>query len=250
MRPPLVSIFVIGFPKSGTTTLQTAFGRAGLTSAHWRVPGGFCGELIYEDFYAGRDPLERFPELYCMGEPDVCRPDQRKNGAELNYWPQLDFDVIKAIERFNPGMRFLLNKRRVPDLIRSIDKWGGDFRQRVTGCDIPGLPPGKGATDDELREWIEGHYGACQEYFGGRETFLEFDIAEPETRGRLADFLGVELPWWGVANAKGQPKLGGPAAATNGGGAAEGADPEADPADPDGGGHAPRARILAAAREL
>src|SRR3954449_13491366 len=209
MRPPLVSIFVIGFPKSGTTTLQTAFGRAGLTSAHWRVPGGFCGELIYEDFYAGRNPLERFPEFDCIAQPDVCRPDQRKNGVELNYWPQLDFDVLQAIERFNPGMRFLLNKRRVPDLIRSIDKWGGDFRQRVTACDIPGLPPGKGATDDELRDWIEGHYRACQEHFGGRDTFLEFDIAEPETRDRLAEFLGVGLPWWGVANAKGQPKHGG-----------------------------------------
>jgi ribosome-interacting GTPase 1 len=28
-------VFVVGFPKSGTSTLQDAFTRSGLKSAHW-----------------------------------------------------------------------------------------------------------------------------------------------------------------------------------------------------------------------
>jgi hypothetical protein len=59
----MVELFVVGFPKSGTSTLTKALRRAHVRTAHQRIPGGaFCGELIYEDYRAGRDPLARLQD--------------------------------------------------------------------------------------------------------------------------------------------------------------------------------------------
>jgi predicted O-methyltransferase YrrM len=198
----MVKIFVLGFPKSGTTTLQQAFGRAGLRSAHWRVGDQYCGELIYEDFRAGRNPLERMSDHDCITQPDVCRPNLHRDGgaAGPNYWPQLDFDVISAIQAHNPDIRFILNRREVPDIIRSITRWA-DLRERLTVSDIIGLPPGKGGADEDLRAWIEGHYRACEHHFADQpERLLDFNITDPDAHAKVQAFVGVELPWWGIAN--------------------------------------------------
>jgi hypothetical protein len=195
----LVEIFVIGFPKSGTTTLHNAFRQAGIRSAHWVVPEGYCGQLIYRDFRAGRNPLAQLARYDAVTQADVCMPDRTHDGEQLNFWPQLDFEVIDAIESHNPDIKFVLNRRSVADLVKSIDQWGW-LRERLAVSEIIGLPEGKGRTDDELRAWIEGHYAACSERFAGNPNFLDFDIADADAKQRLERFSGVELPWWGVVN--------------------------------------------------
>lgn len=195
----MVSVFVVGFPKSGTSTLQMALQRAGLRAAHQRVAAGFCGEFIYDDYAAGRDPLARLHGYDAITQADVCRPAIRKRGA-VNYWPQLDFDVLSAIERHNPDVKFLLNKRDIPALVNSIRKWGS-LHERLVEDDVPGLPAGVGTTDEELAAWIQGHYDACARHFRGSPNFLAFDIADENVRKRLKRFLGIRMPWWGVANA-------------------------------------------------
>ena len=37
-------------------------------------------------------------------------------------------------------------------------------------------------------------------YFAGAGDFMDYDIEDPGARGRISDFLGIELPWWGTAN--------------------------------------------------
>jgi hypothetical protein len=136
-----------------------------------------------------------------VAQADICRPGRKSaEGVACNYWPQLDFEVIRAIEAANPRIKFLLNTRNVPELIRSITQWAS-LRRRIVRCDIIGLPAGTGATDAELEAWITGHYEACRAYFHGKSNFIEFDIADANSRDRLEDFIGIELPWWGVANA-------------------------------------------------
>lgn len=44
-------VFALGFPKSGTTTLQRALAATGYSGAHWRVSEGFVGQLMYEGFH-------------------------------------------------------------------------------------------------------------------------------------------------------------------------------------------------------
>jgi len=188
--------------------------RAKLQSVHWRVPGSagppapgksvkqadhdYCGELIYRDFRANRDPLASLP-FDCIAQPDVCLPRVMKHGEPLNYWPQLDFRIIDSIAEHHAGARFILTIRAIESHIDSIARWG-NVRARLVEADIPGLPAGKGAKDSELRTWIEGHYAACREHFRGRDDLIELDVSHPAARERLQDFVGVPLPWWGVAN--------------------------------------------------
>ena len=198
-QQPSTKFFVIGFPKSGTTTLQRAFRRAGLTSAHWGTPMGLCGYLIYQDYRAGRNPLHQLRRYECITQADVTSPDVHRDGEPLVFWPQLDFELLDAIERRNPDVKFILNRRHVPDIIRSINGWY-DMRTRLTQAEIIGLPAGRGRTDEELRQWIEGHYRACEERFAGSPKFLDFRIEDPKARSRLERFTGVRLPWWGISN--------------------------------------------------
>ena len=196
-----VKFFVLGFPKSGTSTIHQAFREAGLRSAHWVVRDGFCGHLIYRDHRQGRNPLSSLSDYDVIAQPDICRPWEERDGEPLVYWPQLDFEIITAIEEHNPEIRFILNRRDVDSLINSISNWAS-LRNRIIRSDVPGLPQGSGRTDDELRAWIEGHYAACQDHFAGNPRYLEFDIADPTAHQRLEAFAGTELPWWGVANSR------------------------------------------------
>lgn len=208
----MTEIMVIGFPKSGTTSLQEAFLSAKLSSAHFRVEEGYCGKLIYDDFRAGHDPLRRLQRFQCITQADLCRPGRTRDGEPLNFWPQLDFAVIEQIQAHNPDLRYLLNRRDVDGLVRSINGWG-TLRDRIVSCDIPGLPAGVGGTEEELHAWISRHYERCREFFGDSDRFLDFDIQAPDAREQLSSFLGAEIPWWGVANRRSSPES---AVATNG----------------------------------
>ncbi len=198
-REPAVRYFVLGFPKSGTSTMEKAFERAGLRAAHWRVRQGYCGELIYRDFLAARGPLHTLEGYDVIAQADVCLPATSPTGRSINYWPQLDFDVIRAIKKHHPTTKFILNTRDIAELISSIDRWS-DLRQRMTMMDIPGLPIGVGSQDVELHDWIEGHYAACRSHFAACPDYLEYDIDDQSAPRKLEDFTGVTLPWWGIAN--------------------------------------------------
>ncbi|MCU0908051.1 MAG: sulfotransferase family protein, partial [Rhodobacteraceae bacterium] len=53
----------------------------------------------------------------------------------------------------------------------------------------------------DLVRWIDGHHAFCRQVFAGAEDFLDLPMDAPDARDRLAGFLGIDLPWWGVANA-------------------------------------------------
>lgn len=190
-----VRALIIGFPKSGTSTIQTTFEKAGLKAVHWRVGDVYVGQKIYESHFAGRNPLEHFLDYDAITQTDVCLP-----GAGLNYWPQLDLAVLAAIRRHNPDCVFILNRREPKAVARSIANWG-DFQTRLVVSEIPGLPMGYGRTAEELMIWIEAHHDAVKRYFAADPKFLDLDILAPDARERLAAAIGVELTWWGRSNA-------------------------------------------------
>jgi hypothetical protein len=45
---------IIGFPESGTSTIHGACTASGLVSAHWRIPSGYCGQLVYQSYMRGK----------------------------------------------------------------------------------------------------------------------------------------------------------------------------------------------------
>jgi hypothetical protein len=185
---------VIGFPKSGTSTIHKACDESGLKTAHWKTASGYCGKLIYDRYLAGQDPLLDFANYDLVAQLDVCRPRD-----QMNYWPNLDIAVLLAIRRYHPECCFILNVRETNKIISSISRWGS-LRRRLTMVDIVGLPAGYGDKDDDLRNWIEGHYGACRAIFGGDKKFIELQIENENARDKLAKALEVDIRWWGVAN--------------------------------------------------
>jgi len=187
--------FVIGFPKAGTSTIHTACRRSGLSSAHWKAKEGACGKLIYERYLQGEDPLWDLRDYDVITQADICRP--REN---LNFWPNLDFALLRQIRRYHPACVFILNWRDPKKIISSISRWS-DLRRRLTEADIIGLPRGFGAEDAHLLTWINSHYAACREFFSSDRHFTEIDIEDPECPQRLSKALNVEIKWWGVSNA-------------------------------------------------
>lgn len=193
--------FVIGFPKSGTTTLDRAFEKAGLRTLHWRLGDEFLGKIIYQSHCAGRDPLERFVGYDCITQADVCinRSFSNRWMASLNYWPNLDFAVLAAIRRHHPDCWMILNYRDPAKIQASLSKWFG-FQNRIAAVDVPGLPKGYGYQDDEIINWINAQYEACRQHYGDDPRFFEYDIEDPAAPELIAAKTGIALPWWGKVN--------------------------------------------------
>jgi hypothetical protein len=191
-----VKAFVIGFPKAGTMTLQTAFTKSGLKSAHWRVPGrGFVGDLIYDAWFHGEDPLAPLRDFDAVTQADVCLPVRK-----LNLWPNLDFALLTTIRKLHADCLFILNRRASGEVAASLERWR-DYKERIVASDIPGLPAGYGATSAELCRWIDGHYAATRRCFAGDSRFLDLDVASDDAAAALGRALGLEIKWWGRANA-------------------------------------------------
>lgn len=188
-----MKLFLIGFPKSGTSTIHTALERSGYRSAHWRCERGFIGQIIYENYLGGRDPLDTLDAFDALTQADVCLP-----ALGVNYWPNLDFNILAAIMKTCPDCLFVLNWRDPALTASSIARWG-DLKQRLTISDVPGLPRGFGSDVSHLIRWIEGHHHATRVFFKDA-NFLELDIAAPDAADRLGNALGTPLAWWGRAN--------------------------------------------------
>lgn len=192
--------FVIGFPKSGTTTLHHALVESGLKSVHWKTEQGYCGELIYRAFAAGRPPLADLTQYDVIAQADVCQPHEGKN-----YWPNLDFSVLRAIREHYPDCLFILNYRDSAATARSIMKWY-DLQARIAASDIPGSPAGFGRTADELARWIDSHHRAVRWFFQNDHNFIEIDITSEEAPEILSQALGCDIRWWGKTNVSATPR--------------------------------------------
>lgn len=185
--------FLVGFPKSGTSTIQRAFMESGIQSIHWQCELGYVGEIIYENHYFGQDPLASLKGIDAITQADVCLPAIGKN-----YWPNLDFGVLAAIRRHHPDCLFILNWRDPAATVSSISRWG-DMQARFTASDIPGLPRGYGNKAEHLITWIESHYEATRVFFKD-SNFLELDITARNAPARLSAAMGIEISWWGREN--------------------------------------------------
>ena len=186
-------LFVVGFPKSGTSTITAALEASGMNPVHWGdAQGRFVGQLIYEDALAGRDPLARLGEYDAVTQADVCLPAHR-----INYWPNLDFAMLAAIRAHHPECLFLLNYREPAKVLSSIDRWPA-LRERIVRASIPGLPARMGEKDEEILNWIENHFAACRSFFANDPNFLELDIESEDAPTTLGKALGIAIADWGI----------------------------------------------------
>ena len=186
---------VVGFPKAGTTTLQTALTASGLRCAHWLHGIRPIGKLVYDGWFERDDPFAYLKDLDVLTQMDVCLPLLR-----LNHWPNLDIPLLLAIRQRYPSCVFILNARPPERIADSMGRWRS-MRWRLGSASIPGLPRGRGHRAEELARWAAAHYAAIRHVFASDPAFLDLDIAEPEAPGRLGAALGIDIRWWGIANA-------------------------------------------------
>jgi hypothetical protein len=190
----------LGLPKSGTTTLGQALTAAGLRVADWKLRAGqsdrrgYVGKLMYDGWFGAGDPWQHLGDFDAVAEASVLR-------WELNHWPQMDWGLIAALRDRHPGIRFVLTRRPSYAIADSMARWSNLARRRLPPAAVPGLPPGHGDSAADLVRWIDGHHAFCRQVFAGAEDFLDLPMDAPDARDRLAGFLGIDLPWWGVANA-------------------------------------------------
>lgn len=198
--PETLRVVNLGLPKSGTTTLGEALKQAGMKVADWKIrPGqsetrGFVGKLMYDGWFTSGDPLQHLSDFNAFTEIDVVREGK-------NFWPQCDWALLSAIRGLYPGAKFILTHRDPAKHADSMRRWSNLGTRRLPQNAIPGLPEGFGAKPGELERWIEGHTAFCRQVFAGSPDFLEYDIEDSDAKERIEAFLGIDLPWWGKANA-------------------------------------------------
>jgi len=194
-----VRAIVVGFPKAGTTTLQEALTVSGLRCAHWVHDGKGVGQLVYDGWFDRDDPFAYLQDLDVLTQMDICVPAW---GA--NHWPNLDIALLLAIRRRHPDCLFILNARRPMDIAESIMRWPG-LPDRLNNVAMPGLPRGRGIRKKDVRKWIATHYAAIRQVFANDPGFLDLDIAAEDAPRKLGAALGIEIAWWGRANANPPP---------------------------------------------
>jgi len=202
-----MKVFVIGFPKSATKTLNRAFKSIGVPAFHQSTSNGQnVSRLMYKGFrYHNGNPLyllnHDFPHGYAVTEADYTNPSR-----DWVYWPQLDHLLLRNGFFMNPGVKYIYNYRDPHSLLDSFARWkGGDFRARVRDADLPGLPAGTGDSDEDLINWFNWHYHTCRDMFRPHpNNFLDVDIQSPHFRESVEDFLSVKFGWWGKENVNDQ----------------------------------------------
>ena len=183
--------------------MTDALRHAGLTVADWKIrrgqskrsdiTGEHVGKVIYADYFDSGDPLARLGEFDVVNEMSAVRHDR-------SLWPQTDWGLLSAIMEHHPDVKFLMNHRDPAKTANSMMRWNNLGKRRLPMADIPGLPRGFGSEEAELARWLEGHYRFCRRVFQGCDNFLEYDIEDADAQGKIASYLGLELPWWGQSN--------------------------------------------------
>jgi len=183
-------IFVVGFPKCGTTSLHGSFLNHGITSIHW---SDYLNQsLMFLVAY-------KIEEAKKEGVPLLTHLDNYKAFSQMDaciydycYWPQL-LDVPTLNEQY-PNSRFIFNDRDIEKWIRSVSHWVAhdqNLRERLIKFDIPGLPKGKGKEDKELEDWYLWHKNNMIDYFKNRDNFIVFNIENDDPK-KLGEFLNIE----------------------------------------------------------
>ena len=203
-------IVVLGFPKTGTTSLQAFFRCGGLDTSHYKCGDhGTCGECIKSALDAGHPPLrscgdyQAWAQLDFAGNPGDALPGLNPRD-DVCYFPQVE--ALDAIHAEHPTATFVLNRRSTPNAwLESVDEWN-DLRQRLADCDITGLPEGVGEPgekgDERLRAFVESHERRVREFVAAHPShrLVEVVIDDPGAGDALETAFGISARCWGRKN--------------------------------------------------
>ena len=177
-------VFLIGFNKSGTTSLHRFFVENGFPSIHW--DRGRLARRMVENCALDRPVLEGYDRKYrVFSDMIVQSRGMRFEGNSL----------FRSLDRDYPGSFFIYNTRDMEAWLRSragfcIKRYDCsmlDLEMRQRGIADPN------AVLDGWRTERERFESEIRLHFSGRSHFIELDIASPDVPAKLSAFLGMEL---------------------------------------------------------
>jgi len=183
------SVIVVGFPKSGTSTISEYFSCMKKKVSHFICKKEECSECIYKNYKKKVAPFQE------CGIYDVYAQMDSSHNTHC-FFPQIT--MLKELHSYYPDALWILNMRPFDSWIRSVNHWG-DLRQRLTHCELPGFPAMKNATDAQFRRFFDGHIAHVRELVDTHpwQQILEVDI-ESEANNLVNIFGHREC--WGHSN--------------------------------------------------
>jgi hypothetical protein len=120
-------IFVVGLPKSGTSSVHYFLQCGGVVSSHHACDGGHCGKCIRDNVLAQRDPLHECGSQYKA----YTQMDLTFNDGKNCFYPQIS--ALAHLHEYYPDSVFILNLRPVDAWVKSVLRWN-DLAARLQRC--------------------------------------------------------------------------------------------------------------------
>jgi len=195
----------IGLGKTGTTTVRAFFANLGY-NATCTLP---AVRQIAESLAFGEPPMERTKRACAAGSGGSGGGFfvQELTGV---YFPTDNFQFqlthMAPIRReMGPNTLFVHCERNATRWLRSATAWG-DLRRRLTVRDVEGLPPGRGAANDEMVDWYAGVNAYLRFAFRWRPNYAHVDVDDPRSLRALAARCGAADYRFGRLNANPRSK--------------------------------------------
>jgi hypothetical protein len=179
---PQLPLLVMGFPKSGTSSLHSFFQCIGLRSSQWWCKDGvqsdevICGKMIERNVVAGRPALANLSEWDAFAEMDAYFETR-----STCYFPQRQ--ALNELHAAAPTATFILNMRNLTNWLTSVDRWHRhNLRNRMIACDQPGFPAGVGKLDSEMFEFYRSQAQLVRDFAATHPShkLVEVQIDDPE----------------------------------------------------------------------
>lgn len=162
---PNTKIFIIGLPRTGTTSVCHAFLQLGFSCAH---------TAYTQKTFVNAQVLADTPIFNDYQQLDKLYPN-----AKFIY-------LERASDKWLPSIRQLLQRMQV-----NLTRADGGFNPHIKRCYLNTF--GDFSSDDDLLRCYEAHKNTAQHYFIARPNdFLSIDIANPNSFASLCAFLQIQ----------------------------------------------------------
>jgi hypothetical protein len=159
-------LFIIGLPRTGTTSISVALLELGLSVAH---------TAFTKKSFEMADAISDAP---CFS--DYQQLDALFAGAKFIY-------LSREVDKWVPSMTMLLEKM-APHLEPKTGYFHPILKRSFEHTFSVSLP----LTDSELVDCYYRHQQAIFSYFKDREDFLSIDVSEPGSLAKMKQFLGIQ----------------------------------------------------------
>lgn len=181
---PKSYLFIIGFNKTGTTSLHRLFQKAGLRSVHWDE--GKLAKAMIENVLNSKPVFAGYDQKFEVFSDLVYRTDSFWFEGNSLFW-HMDSDY--------QGAKFLYNTRNMEDWLTSRCRHS-ELVEKQTILELH-----KKILKTEDVQHIKNYWKKCRlrleedlgNYFKGRDNFLELNIEDKDFVRKLSTFVELEL---------------------------------------------------------